>query len=182
MLERLGYEVITDPGSPEFVVTREGCKSIVACALPSDVEPVRTRDLARLHAAIINANAETGFYVTTRALTPEAEEYVATAAIRLVDGNQLAASMTRSREGSKLPETYQAMCRQCGQIIQHRLDWAGALPRANGHPVAPTIASATLFQRQPSPAGIAKPESQRPEWRRRRFRRRRTMPARNRRI
>jgi hypothetical protein len=46
MLERLGYDVITDPGSSEFVVAREGCKSIVACARPSDVEPVKTHDLA----------------------------------------------------------------------------------------------------------------------------------------
>lgn len=182
MLERLGHEVITDPGSAEFVVTREGRKSIVACARPSDVEPVKTRDLARLHAAIINANAETGFYVTTCAFTPEAEEYAATAPIRLVDGNQLAASMKRSREGMTLPETYRAMCRQCGEIVEHRFDRTGALPCANGHPVAPTIARAPLFRRQPLPAGDAKPEGQRPEWRRTRFRRRRAKQTRNRRI
>jgi hypothetical protein len=48
------------------------------------------------------------------------------------------------------------MCRQCGEIVQHRLDQGEALPCGNGHLVAPTIARAALVppkkQRQPDAA------------------------------
>jgi hypothetical protein len=36
------------------------------------------------------------------------------------------------------------MCRRCGDIVQHRLDQAKAIPCRDGHPVAPTIARAAL--------------------------------------
>jgi restriction endonuclease Mrr len=158
MLERLGYAVITDPGASDLVITRDGRKYIVACAQPSDIGPTQTRGLARLHTAVINATADSGFYVTTRAFTPDAQEYAATAPIKLVDGKQLAASMKRSREDITLPETYQAMCRQCGDIIEHRLDRADVLQCANGHPIAATIALAALFHGQPSSVSAVKPE------------------------
>jgi restriction endonuclease Mrr len=86
MLERLGYEVITDPRVPDLIITREGRKYIVACARPSDIGPTQTRDLARLHMAVVNANADAGFYVTTHGFTPDAKDYAAEAPVKLVDG------------------------------------------------------------------------------------------------
>ena len=48
-----------------------------------------------------------------------------------------------------LPQIYKAMCRQCGDIVQHPLDNDEAKRCGNGHFVAPTIAR----------AGLAKPRS-----------------------
>jgi len=144
MLERLGYAVLTDPTANDLTVTKDGRKYLIACAPPADTAPTRTAALVRLHNAIIAASAEAGFYVTTRGFTPAATDYAATAPIRLVDGEKLAASMRRSKGGAALPETYKAICRQCGDVVQHRLDHAEAVPCGNGHPVAPTIARAAL--------------------------------------
>jgi hypothetical protein len=41
------------------------------------------------------------------------------------------------------------MCRQCGEIVQHRLDDAEARRCGNGHFVAPTIARAELMKPRP---------------------------------
>ena len=126
-------------------------------AATADTAPTRTAALVRLHNAIIAASAEAGFYVTTRGFTPAATDYAATAPIRLVDGEALAAAMRRSKGGAALPETYKAICRQCGDVVQHRLDHAEAVPCGNGHPVAPTIARAALVPRPDAPADAGTP-------------------------
>lgn len=82
--------------------------------------------------------------MTPRDFTPEAEHYAASAPIDLVDGQLLIRSMHRSRKGILLPSSYKAMCCQCGEIVQHRLDKGEALPCRNGHLVATTIARPAL--------------------------------------
>ena len=47
-----------------------------------------------------------------------------------------------------MPDTYKAMCRQCGEIVKHTLDRSEAIPCGNGHSVAPTIARAALIMRK----------------------------------
>ena len=114
---------------------------------------------------MVAANAERGFFVTARSFT-----HAATAPIDLVDGALLIRSMHRSRKGVLLPQTYKAMCRQCGAIVQHRLDRGEALPCGNGHPVAPTIARAAVVkprrQQQPAAADHQPPQhGPRAKWR-----------------
>jgi hypothetical protein len=99
MMERLGHTIITEPSAADLVTVKEGRKFITACARPADPTPTATRDLARLHEAVIAANAHTGIYVTTRAFTREAEEYAATAPIKLVEGEILKRSMNLSSAG-----------------------------------------------------------------------------------
>jgi Restriction endonuclease len=147
MLERLGHVLIT--GTPDLVTTKEGRKYITACAVPTDQTPVKTPALSRLHDAIVAANAARGFYVTPRSFTPAAEQYAESAPIDLVDGALLIKAMHKSRKGVLLPQTYKAMCRQCGEIVQHRLDNSEALPCGGGHLVPPTIARAALIKPRP---------------------------------
>jgi len=65
--------------------------------------------------------------------------------------------MHRSRKGVLLPQTYKAMCRQCGEIVQHQLGDDRARPCGSGHFVAPTIARAELVKLRQSgqPAAAA---------------------------
>jgi hypothetical protein len=143
MAERLGYSVIAP--APDLVITKDGHKYIVACATPANPAPTQTRDLARLHTAVVRAKAYGGFYVTPHSFTPDAQHYAATAPIELVDGAKFIGLMKRSKAGAVLPETYKAMCRECGDIVQHKLDRKETLPCGNGHPVAPTIARAMFI-------------------------------------
>jgi hypothetical protein len=162
MLERVGHAMITS--TPELVTVKNARKYITACAVPTDPAPTRMPALRRLHEAIVAANAARGFYVTPRGFTPEAEHYAESAPLDLVDGALLIRSMHRSRKGVLLPQTYKAMCRQCGEIMQYKLGDDRARPCGIGHFVVPTIARADLVKQPtaqheaagPSPAPSAK--------------------------
>jgi len=105
MLQRLGYEVLTDASAEKLLVTKDGRKHIVACAMPANPGPTETRDLAHLHAAIVADRAHSGFYVTSRSFTPDAVEYAETAPIKLVDGAKLIASIKLSKPDAVLGVT-----------------------------------------------------------------------------
>src|ERR1700730_17638604 len=160
MLERLGHTIITT--APDLVTTKAGRKYITACANPLDTAPTKSPAIARLHAAIVKANAAGGFYVTPRSFTPDAVHYSRTPPIiSIVDAELLNRSMQRSLRGVTLPQTYRAMCCQCGEIIHHRLDKGHALPCGNDHLVPATIARDSLVKprRQPaSPAATGEPK------------------------
>jgi hypothetical protein len=147
MLDRLGYELLTAETTTDLLAAKDGRKYVVAFASTLDQLPVQANHLTRLHQAIIATNAAGGFYVTTRGFSRDAEAFADTAPVKLVDGPKLVASITRSMQGMREPESYRAICRQCGEIVTHRLDQAEAMPCKNGHPVAPTIARAALAVR-----------------------------------
>ena len=134
MLEHLGYELLTPEIAANLVTTKDGKKYVVAFASMTDLAPTPLGDLTRLHSAVVAAGAAAGFFITPRGFTHDAEAYAATAPLKLVDGPKLVASIKRSMEGVTLPASYQAMCRQCGEIVQHTLDRAEAIPCRNGHP------------------------------------------------
>jgi hypothetical protein len=95
MLERLGHTIITT--TPELVTTKGGRKYVTHCANPLDAAPTKSPAIARLHAAVVRANAAGGFYITPRSFTPDAEHYAATMPmITLVDAELLNRSMQRS--------------------------------------------------------------------------------------
>jgi Restriction endonuclease len=148
MLEQLGYELLTSEMAADLVARKDGAKYVVALASTTEQTPTHQNQLTRLHSAVIAANATAGFFITTRGFTRDAEAYAATAPLKLVDGPKLIASIKRGMEGAAMPDSYKAMCRQCGEIVTHTLDRSEAIPCSSGHPVAPTIARATLVIRK----------------------------------
>jgi hypothetical protein len=144
MLEQLCHELLTTDTASDLMTMKDGKKYVVAFASTTDIKPTRENHLTRLHSAVIVANATAGFFITTRGFTRDAEAYAATAPIKLVDGPKLIASIKRGMAGSAAPDSYKAMCRQCGEIVTHKLDRGEAVPCSNGHSVAPTIARAAL--------------------------------------
>lgn len=161
MLDRFGHEIVGHPEAPELVTAKAGKKFIIACASPSDLTAVKIPALQRLHDAVVAANAQRGFYITVRAFDPQAEKYAESAPLDLIDGKRLIKALNQSRKGTLMPQTYKAMCHQCGGIVQHRLDREQdeAQPCGNGHLVAPTIARAQLLP--PGPRRPANPEAPR---------------------
>jgi hypothetical protein len=148
MLHRFGHTIIiSDPTAPRLVTTKGEKKFITACAAPTGLIPTGTRELASLHDAVIAANAARGFFITARSFTDAADHYAETAPLDLIDGNRLIKALNQSRKHLLMPQTYQAMCCQCGEIVQHRLDREHdeARPCSNGHTVAPTIARDMLL-------------------------------------
>jgi hypothetical protein len=107
--------------------------------------------LIRLHAAVVAAGAASGFFITPRGFTRDAEAYAATAPLKLIDGPKLIASIERGIQiaGIAVPDSYKAMCPHCGDIVKHPIAGSVAIPCGNGHPVAPTVAQAALVVRRP---------------------------------
>ena len=155
MLQRFGHEIETDPNARFLVTTKAGRKFVTACATPTDLIPTGTRDLAQLHEAVIAANAERGFFITARSFTDQAEKFAESALLDLFDGARLVKALNQSKKHILLPQTYKAMCCQCGEIVQHRIDREQdeARPCGNGHLVAPTIARAMLLPPRPTATG-----------------------------
>ena len=137
----VGHRIETDHNAADFVTTKDGKKFVIDCAPPAEITPTGTAVLDRLHQAVINANAERGFFITTRSFTDQAVKYAETTPLDLIDGRRLI------KKHVLMPQTYKAMCCQCGDIVQHRLDrdQDKAQPCANGHMVPPTIARAMLL-------------------------------------
>ena len=75
MLEHFGHTIVTNPNAADLVTTKQGRKFVTACATPADLRPTGTRERARLHEAVIAANAARGFFVTARSFTGQAEKY-----------------------------------------------------------------------------------------------------------
>ncbi|MBV8092845.1 MAG: restriction endonuclease [Acetobacteraceae bacterium] len=153
MLERLGHTLVS--AGNNIVTVKDGRKYIIACAPPTDPDPIKTPALRRLHEAVAATGAARGIYVTPRSFTAEAEHYAASAPVDLVDGALLIRSMHRSRKGMVIPPDYKAMCCECGEIVRHQLDKTGALSCRNGHLVAPTIARAELVPYRATPQAAA---------------------------
>src|SRR6202035_4681910 len=86
MLERFGHMIDGHPEAPDLVSTKAGEKFITVCATPTELQPVKTPALRRLHDVVVAANAQRGFYITARAFTPAAEQYAESAPLDLIDG------------------------------------------------------------------------------------------------
>jgi hypothetical protein len=152
MWERLGHTLHTPPDGPELVTTKGERKFIIICANPVDPMPAGSDALRRLRDRVVAASAERGFYVSVRGFTDDARRFAETAPVQLIDSAQLIRAMHRSRKDMALPQTYKAMCRQCGDIVQHRLSSDEAQRCGKGHFVVPTIARADVVK-PPQPPG-----------------------------
>jgi hypothetical protein len=165
MLHRFGHEIVTDPITPDLITAKAGKKFITQCAAPTEWRLAAIRQLAGLHDAVIAANAARGFFITLHGFTHGAAQYAACAPLDLFDGKRLVKALHQSRKHVLMPQTY-AMCRQSGEIVQHRLDREQdeARPCGNGHLVAPTIARAILVPPRPpaNAAGTTKAPAPRP--------------------
>src|SRR3954454_22891755 len=150
MWERLGHTVITSPSAQEIVTIQGERKFVTMCANPADLAPTGGGAVRRLRDRVVAASAERGFYVTPRSFTADAQHFAATAPVQLIDGPALIRSLHRSRKGMLLPQSYKAMCRQCGDIVQHPLGNDEAKRCSNEHFVAPTIAHAELVKLRPA--------------------------------
>jgi hypothetical protein len=148
MWERLGHTLITGPDSPELVTIKGERKFITMCANPADLVPAGSAALRRLRDRVVALSAERGFYVSVRGFTADAQHFADTAPVQLIDCGQFIQALNRSRKGMLLPQSYKAMCHQCGDIVQHRLASDEAKRCGNGHFVAPTIARAELVKPQ----------------------------------
>jgi hypothetical protein len=77
--------------------------------------------------------------VTAGRFTKDAIEFAATVPIKLIDQNELVRMMFNSKPAAADDDSYRSMCRQCEDIVSHRLRAPQSVKCQNGHEIAPTL-------------------------------------------
>src|SRR5262249_59515738 len=66
-------------------------------------------------------------------------EFARIVPIELIDRNELVRLMFASKPAAANDDLYRSMCRQCGEIVEHRLRTHLSVKCPNGHEVVPTL-------------------------------------------
>jgi restriction endonuclease Mrr len=138
--EDYGYEVeqtpyVKDHGR-DAILSLNGFTYLLECK--KWVGTVGRRELQILHSAIMTGRAQSGIFVTTGTYSRDAVEFAPTVPIDLADGARLA-KMFENRRKLTNNDKYCSMCRECGDIVSHRLRASQVVPCREGHPVLPTL-------------------------------------------
>lgn len=75
-------------GGKDIILSKDNVRSIVECKRYNATKVGRP-DIQKFHSAIIDSNAQNGFYITTGAFTSPAIEYAEDKSIKLIGGNEL---------------------------------------------------------------------------------------------
>ncbi len=161
VFERLGYEVrqtsYTNDGGRDAILTKDGRTYLVECKRYAEGGFSGRPDLQKFHSAIITDGAVSGFFVTAGRFTKDAIEFAATVPIKLIDQNELVRMMFDSKPAAADDNSYRSMCRQCDDIVSHRLRAPRSVKCRNGHEIAPTLDIELVLSASAQPMRRARP-------------------------
>ena len=146
----LGHEIVNAPDAGELIHTRRGQKFITMCGNPADRAAANSAALRRLRDRVVAVSAEKGFYVSVHGFTAEAQHFAGSAPVRLLDCREFIAPLKRRIR--KVSPLYKAMCRDCGDIVQHSLDSSAPKRCIQGHAVPQPMARGD-FEKGPQQPG-----------------------------
>lgn len=84
-------------GGYDFVVSKDGVKTIGECKLYGKSTTVGRPDLQKLYGANVTVKAKNLVFITTNTFTPEARQYAREAGIEIIDGKGLKALQMRAK-------------------------------------------------------------------------------------
>lgn len=87
----------TSDGGYDFVVSKDGVKTIGECKLYGKSTTVGRPDLQKLYGANATVKAKNLVFITTNTFTPEARQYAREAGIEIIDGKGLKALQMRAK-------------------------------------------------------------------------------------
>jgi hypothetical protein len=140
----LGYEVVQTPyvndRGRDAIATRDGSTFLIECKRYDPERGIGRRDLQIFYAAITEAQAVGGFFVTTAKAKATAAEFVQGKQIEIVDGNRLV-GLARQLYGEQRHSTsYRIMCAECGEVHWCELSESPARVRCSeGHDIRSAI-------------------------------------------
>lgn len=144
MYRNLGYKVTQTPFSNDHgkdgIAFKNGKKYLIECKRYERSQKIGRPQLQKFFAAIIEEDAEMGFFVTTASFASTSEEYSLKSKIELINGDKLVGLMKQAypNEGDKL--YYTALCHQCGSAVQFNINDSKTTSTCrNGHTVQKNI-------------------------------------------
>jgi tetratricopeptide (TPR) repeat protein/transcription elongation GreA/GreB family factor len=170
MFELMGFAVkqtpLTNDGGRDAILTKDGKTFLLECKKYNDGNVSGRPDLQKFHSAIMTDDAVSGFFVTAGGFSQEAVAFSKTVPIDLVDQYDLKRMMFESSPDAINDDTYRSMCRDCGEIVNHRLRTPRYVRCCNGHRVAPTLSIELVVAAAASPR-IGSREHRKTQWRKR---------------
>jgi TPR repeat protein len=143
MFRRFGYQVEQTPPTNDYgrdaILYKGGKKYLLECKKYGEGNVSGRPDLQRFYGAINSDGAVSGFFVSTGGFSKEAVEYAAKNRIELLDQNSLLRKLSESKPVGTESDSYKSMCRQCEDVVFHRLRTPESIVCRNGHEVAPTL-------------------------------------------
>ena len=149
LFRAMGYTVEQTPYANDrgrdAVATRDGRTYLIECKCYHPGRAIGRRDLQIFYAAMVEAQAYGGFFVTTARCKDTAIDFVEGKAIELVDGEALVRLISSTYPADPRESVFSVMCPECGDVSERVLDpAAGPIVCGRGHPITETITPAAL--------------------------------------
>jgi HJR/Mrr/RecB family endonuclease len=141
MYKKLGYLVKQTPYSndrgKDIILKIDNKKYLVECKKYNFQYTIGREALQKFFAAIIEENADKGFFITTSDFKSTAVQYAKDIKkIELINGNQLIAIMREVYPDNYSLNIIKAMCKECGDVVEFSLnDGDKEKSCKNGHKV-----------------------------------------------
>jgi restriction system protein len=141
MYRALGYDVKQTPYSndkgKDIILKKDGKKYLVECKRYNFENTIGREALQKFFAAIIEEEAEKGFFVTTSGYTSTSIQYAKERGnIELINGNKLVILMREIYPENYNSNLVKIMCIECGEIVEFTFKSNDLIkPCKNGHSV-----------------------------------------------
>jgi HJR/Mrr/RecB family endonuclease len=123
MYRKLGYEATQTPYSndkgKDIILKKDGKKYLVECKRYNFTNTIGREPLQKFYAAIIEEEAEKGFFVSTSDFKSTAIQYAKDIGkIELINGDKLTLIMRESYPENYNSNVVKVMCEECGDIVE----------------------------------------------------------------
>lgn len=124
LFQKLGYKVIQTPKSndkgKDLILTKKSQKFLVECKRYGESKMVGRPDLQKFYAAIIEEEAEFGYFVTTSDFASTSKSYIKDInhKIKLINGADLIDLMKINFPNEGEDQCFELKCRECGENVQ----------------------------------------------------------------
>lgn len=139
LFRKMGYRVEQTPRSndkgKDLILIKQGQKFLVECKRNNSSNLVGRPELQKFYAAIIEDNAELGYFVTTSDFTSTSKSYIKDIGrkIKLINGSELINMMKSAFPNEGDEEKFMLMCRECGENVDFGFPFENFISCSNNH-------------------------------------------------
>lgn len=139
LFQKLGYKVFQTPKSndkgKDLILTKKGQKFLVECKRYAESNMVGRPELQKFYAAIIEEEAEFGYFVTSSNFASTSKSYVKAIdhKIKLIAGADLIDLMKSNFPNEGEDELFELKCRECGENVQFRFPFESVIHCSKNH-------------------------------------------------
>ena len=160
LFQKLGYKVFQTPKSndkgKDLILTKKGQKFLVECKRYAESKMVGRPELQKFYAAIIEEEAEFGYFVTSSDFASTSKSYINDIdhKIKLINGTELIDLMKSNFPNKGEDELFELKCRVCGENVEFGFPFESVVHCSKDHRIITSEKSirTRLLKEQPQVA------------------------------